>query len=318
LARTISHIARDARSAIDARGAQDASRAQVVGAWRIAQDRRDGWNAQPARYTGDAWDVQAARDAARDALAARDKRDARSAIDARGALNMSSHVVRDLRDARDAPATLHRIAAWCMMSSWSSSVSWHAAPHLGARGYPRVDAWASPLFGAFVAGCDVMYWTDTTLYWAAKPTVHTEVVQGHRRLHRDDGPAYVSDVQDLWFWHGSLVPEHAVLRPDTITLAEIQNEPNAETRRALRTRYGESRYLADTGARVIAADIEAARKGSAPRMLLADQDGRRWLVGTDGSTSRVYYMEVPPEVETCEQAHRALSGFDERRIRQKS
>jgi hypothetical protein len=33
--------------------------------------------------------------------------------------------------------------------------------------------------------------------------------------------------------------------------------------------------------------------GSMPRALMVDKQGQRWLVGTDGSTKRVYYMRAP-------------------------
>jgi len=54
--------------------------------------------------------------------------------------------------------------------------------------------------------------------------------------------------------------------------------------------------------------------GSMPRALMEDKQGQRWLVGTDGSTKRVYYMRAPREANTCAEAHSALAGFDENQI----
>jgi hypothetical protein len=129
-----------------------------------------------------------------------------------------------------------------------------------------------------------------------------------------------SEIENLYFWHGILVPEHVVMRPEEITLAEIKSESNAEVRRIMRERYGEGRYLADTHAKLLDADYEGYPLGAAPRALLADDEYQRILVGTDGSTSRVYYMPMPDEVEvkTCREAHEALCGFSEERIISKS
>jgi len=79
-----------------------------------------------------------------------------------------------------------------------------------------------------------------------------------------------------------------------------------------------SRYLRESGAKLIDADHEGARKGSAPRALLRDEKGEQWLVGTDGGTRRVYYMPVPDDVKTCREAHCAICGFDESKILAKS
>ena len=81
-------------------------------------------------------------------------------------------------------------------------------------------------------------------------------------------------------------------------------------------RFGFARYLSESKARVIDMDMVAVSRedeslGSMPRALMEDRDGQRWLVGTDGSTRRVYYMRVPPDVRTCEQAHNAIAGMDE-------
>jgi hypothetical protein len=90
------------------------------------------------------------------------------------------------------------------------------------------------------------------LYWAARPRVHAE--QRPRRLHRADGPALDSDLDSLYFWHGVLVPPHAIMAPETITLAEVQAEPNAEVRRALIERMGWDRYLIESRAHLTHAD----------------------------------------------------------------
>ena len=122
----------------------------------------------------------------------------------------------------------------------------------------------------------------------------------------------------LHAWHGVAVPANVIEAPATITVEQIKNEAGVEIRRIMRERYGEGRYLVDSGARVIDVDYERARKGAAPRCLLEDFEGRRFLVGCDGSTERVYYMEVDNTIETCRGAHESLCGFDETMILNKS
>jgi len=139
------------------------------------------------------------------------------------------------------------------------------------------------------------------------------------RLHSLTGPAVAyPDGWEIYAVHGVRVPAHVVLNPERIAFRDIVAEPNAEVRRVLRERYGEGRYLVESGARVVDRDSETARKGAAPRVLLEDREKRRFLVGTDGSTKRTYYMEVPSTVETCREAHAALCGFDEGKILNKS
>jgi hypothetical protein len=44
------------------------------------------------------------------------------------------------------------------------------------------------------------------------------------------------------------------------------------------------------------------------------KDGQKWLVGSDGSTQRVYYMPVPESAKTCREAHEAICGLDEDKL----
>jgi hypothetical protein len=149
---------------------------------------------------------------------------------------------------------------------------------------------------------------------------HSELHRDDRgRLHNEKGmAARYRDGWGVWAIHGVRLSERIVMQPETLTLAEIKAEENAEVRRVMRERFGEGRYLRETGAKLIHADYETARKGAAPRALLLDDEGQRWLVGTDGSTGRTYHMRAPSDATTCREAHNALCGFDEARILNKS
>jgi hypothetical protein len=133
---------------------------------------------------------------------------------------------------------------------WRFELSWVVTTHFGARA-ESVRKWATPLFEAFISGAWLLHWTDDTLYWVAKPTVHVHRSNGRRRLHCATGPALESDVESLYFWNGALVPAFVVTRPEWITIKHIESETNAEVRRVMIERYGSARYVVDSGATVV-------------------------------------------------------------------
>ena len=133
-------------------------------------------------------------------------------------------------------------------------------------------------------------------------------------LHCEDGPAIrYRDGWGVYVFRGTLLRPHVIEKPDQITLDEIRDEPNAEVRRFIRERFGEGRYLEAISAKLIDVDsvpVDGLAPGGTQitRALLEDDEGRRFLVGSDGSTRRVYYMEVPAGCRTCQEAYVALSG----------
>lgn len=138
------------------------------------------------------------------------------------------------------------------------------------------------------------------------------LVDENNRPHCENGPfCRWRDGFSLYAIHGVRVPAWVVLTPERISVEDIKHEQNAEVRRIMRERYGEGRYLVDTGAKILDVDGGLGVVGSAPRMLVEDNAQQRWLVGTDGSTKRVYYMRVPVEISTCREAHNALAGIRE-------
>lgn len=140
------------------------------------------------------------------------------------------------------------------------------------------------------------------------------------RLHNENGASLAfRDGFEVFSFHDVVLPEYVVMRPKEITVEKIEAEKNAEVRRIMTERFGYGRYLSETGAKVLDMDVIAVNTldeafGSMPRALMEDKQGQRWLVGTDGSTKRVYYMRAPSEANTCAEAHSALAGFDENQI----
>lgn len=166
-----------------------------------------------------------------------------------------------------------------------------------------VERWSRPLFEAFVAGAWMLHWTDDTLYWIAKPKVHRDPEITVRRLHCADGPALESDIENLYFWRGVLVPAFVVVRPDWITLTHIQTEQNAEVRRVMLERYGFDRYLLDSNAALLHEDefgrlYGAAIAGDEPLVMIRVTNSTPEL---DGS-AKEYALRVPPNIERAKQA----------------
>lgn len=110
---------------------------------------------------------------------------------------------------------------------------------------------------------------------------------------------------------GHDVTHQIVFNPETITVDQIRKEENSEVARIMIQRYGVARYLMDTGAKMIDVDPGLGLEGSAMRGLIEDNLGNRWLLGSDGSTGREYHMPVPNTVNTCREAHEAISGLRE-------
>jgi len=170
-------------------------------------------------------------------------------------------------------------------------------------------AWAEELaYGEQVAG-------ETSWTWYGPRVVamgdHPVVIGrlDNNQMHNDQGPALGwRDGWNLWCVENIEVDEQIVMRPETQTVDQIENETDADRRRIRLIRFGYDRYLRETGAEVIDTDVSPHKH---PRALYKDKRGGKWLQGTDGSTARVYLMPVPATANTCREAHEAISGFPE-------
>jgi len=101
----------------------------------------------------------------------------------------------------------------------------------------------------------------------------------------------------------------------------IASETNAEIRRVMIRQYGPETkgprdedydgtllYLRATTSKTIDLDGGTKAVGSAPRALVEDSHGIRWLILTDGSTKRVYTMPVDRDVTTVKEALARCQG----------
>ena len=176
-------------------------------------------------------------------------------------------------------------------------------------GKSAVLSWSLPVFDAFCAGAWMFTWTDHTLYWVRKPEVRIENTPGGRRLHCADGPACANAIENLYFLHGVLVPAYAVLRPEWITLDEIQTEGNEEVRRTLIEQMGWEKYLHGTNAKLL--DTRRNDRDGMIEELFAVDVGPTRFICIDPSTGRRYALGVLREIRTCVEAQNWLShGID--------
>ena len=107
------------------------------------------------------------------------------------------------------------------------------------------------------------------------------------RLHAEDGPALAyGDGVQIHAWHGVRVPASVILDPETIDLADILNEPNAEVRRVLTERFGVERFVRAPGSTLIHEDDD--RPAVATLDHAAASLGRWGRGGPDGGGAQLH------------------------------
>jgi len=147
------------------------------------------------------------------------------------------------------------------------------------------------------------------------------------RLHCDDGPAYISPTRcteyqegrkhgvdvDIFgstsfFYENILVPPRYINDPESLTFEEVINHANTEIRYVGMQVYGYDRMRAENRFKVIHSDLD--KDGCERELLQADGvfDEPIMLVKVVNSsphpdgTFKSYYLKVPPDMKTCQQA----------------
>lgn len=184
--------------------------------------------------------------------------------------------------------------------------------------YEEKDQKALDLWDNIVQKCGYIFQIDNMMIITNRPEKIS--FDENNELHNETEAAikFRHDQSNVYAIHGVLVPKNIILYPELITVEDIEKEENAEIKRIMMSQMGIGKYLEKTDAKVIHTDtifvsVQEDNK-KVPRALMQDKEGRKFLVGTDGSTERVYYMQVPNEVTTCSEAASALAGFDESKI----
>ncbi len=112
-------------------------------------------------------------------------------------------------------------------------------------------------------------------------------------------------------WQGVAMEERIVFQPETIALAEILAETNAERRRVLIDRFGVSRFMAEANAEVLDTDEDRGGPRRLLRLEMGDDEPLVTLHCFCPSTSRQYFLRVPPDTASCHQAAAWIAGFDD-------
>lgn len=124
------------------------------------------------------------------------------------------------------------------------------------------------------------------------------------RLHNERGPAIEYADWGPYCWHGVVVDRRIVLEPETMTVRDIETEPNLETRRIMLRRFGESRFIEESGAAIIDDDPSCGilyRKSLPLDEPLQMVKVRNSTAEPDGSF-RDYLLRVPPNIRTAREA----------------
>jgi len=144
------------------------------------------------------------------------------------------------------------------------------------------------------------------------------------RLHRDDGPAYITPTRITWYKdgrkhgmdadkYGSLfyyyenirVPPHYITNPESLTLQEVLAHVNTEVRFVGMKIVGMDKVMNDKKTKIIHRDEEKGQVLFQIKGIFQDPVCYVKVVNStqepDG-TFKDYYLCVPPDVKTCKQA----------------
>lgn len=152
---------------------------------------------------------------------------------------------------------------------------------------------------------------EHVIFACEKPLVFNTDEWG--RIHKTEGPALVfADGFREYAWHGLVVEARLIDRADSITIEEIDNCTNAELRRVLIERYGQARYLEDSGAEQIHQDRFGTlfRKdipGDEPLLMVKVVNSSP---EPDGSF-KDYFLRVPPQIQSAKEAVAWTFGIEE-------
>lgn len=146
-----------------------------------------------------------------------------------------------------------------------------------------------------------------------KPQILSTMIRdGVHIPNNESGPSHSwADGWKLWYIGGVIVDEQIVMHPETQTIDQIDNEPNAEVRRIRIERFGWDKYLEAKEADVIEHRYNPIEGCDESLMKTNDMTV---LVCACPSTGRVYAMEVDPECATCEAAQDYLSNGKAKRL----
>lgn len=191
---------------------------------------------------------------------------------------------------------------------WDACYGQHDAPWLGFYEYFR-NVCGLKLQTEKIAGL-IQIARSAGWFWPYEKMCivceRTSVVKqdSENRIHCEDGPAIAyPDGWSIYAIHGVRVPEYVVMRPHEITVNDIQQEQNTEIRRIKIDRYGQSRYLLDSGAKLVHEDdwgqlYKTELANDEPLVMVKVVNS---TPEPDGSY-KDYFIRVPPTCRTALEA----------------
>jgi hypothetical protein len=185
-------------------------------------------------------------------------------------------------------------------SVWASVKGYANAPWLAF--YHYFDAYLAPndlhalaQFNELVSG----YWLGKDVaVIVRRPKILSRDAQG--RLHSATGKCI--EYRDGWgfyAWHGVRVPEKVITAPETLTREDFLNEPDIEVRRVIQERMGQ-RFVSILGSKI----VDEGPRGRLHEVRVPNDPERiaRYVEVQDASTSRQYFLRVPPTIQTADAA----------------
>ena len=180
---------------------------------------------------------------------------------------------------------------------WRTWAAWYLGAEIFGAQFDR------DLLSEFCAWCDACPFICGGRGMVCVSQNPAAIHWNNHRLHNDAGASVL--YRDLWSVHslqGLRVSQQLVYWPEAQTLDDINSEDNEELKRIRIERYGWERYLSESNAAVV--DRRRNDMDATEEALMACGD-LRVLVPTC-KTGRLFAIEVPPDIETCEQAQHWL------------
>jgi len=130
-------------------------------------------------------------------------------------------------------------------------------------------------------------------------------------LHNETGPSIRwKDGFCMWTINGIRVNEKIVMRPETQTIEEINEEGNNDVKAIRIERYGWNKYLKDSKSELV--DTRTHPRELTKESLYVDPFGTMRLIAIDPSTEKPVCLGVPRGTKTCKEAQSWIShGADE-------
>jgi hypothetical protein len=214
-------------------------------------------------------------------------------------IRMGAEPVNQMKHVLWMPQTIPYLSA---AEIWLDNVNTHAFTLQAAE----IKAW-----NRLADTCLAVICLDHVVFVCEKPSLFNLDEWG--RLHSSEGPALLfADGFREYAWHGLVVDARLIEEPESISIEEIDSCANAELRRVLIERYGQARYLQDSGAEKIHQDecgtlFRKDIPGDEPLLMVKVVNSSP---EPDGSF-KDYFLRVPPESQTAKQAVAWTFGFDE-------